>query len=76
MFPADSQAPEDQTIMSGVQDPPRFISQPAKLGGEILQRVFFIGLPGHCFVCARKGHLAAAYTRRRVSPKQRQQAIT
>ncbi|MCO5611231.1 hypothetical protein L7F22_065482 [Adiantum nelumboides] len=37
-------------------------------------RVFFIGLPGHCFVCGRKGHVAAACTRRRISPDQRQQA--
>ncbi|MCO5604391.1 hypothetical protein L7F22_058556 [Adiantum nelumboides] len=56
------------------KDPPLFISLPSIHGGEILQRVFFIGLPGHCFVCGRKGHLAAVCTRRRVPSDERQQA--
>ncbi|MCO5606330.1 hypothetical protein L7F22_060517 [Adiantum nelumboides] len=72
---------EDRTISirmvlypSLAKNPPQFISLPTIHGGEILQRVFFIGLPGHCFVCGRKGHVAAACTRRRISPDQRQQA--
>ncbi|MCO5570220.1 hypothetical protein L7F22_023938 [Adiantum nelumboides] len=56
------------------KNPPQFISLPTIHGGEILQRVFFIGLPGRCFVCGRKDHVAAACTRRRISPDQRQQA--
>ena len=31
------------------KDPPLFISLPSIHGGEVLQRVFFIGLPRHCF---------------------------
>ncbi|KAI5075236.1 hypothetical protein GOP47_0009312 [Adiantum capillus-veneris] len=84
---------EDRTISirmvlfpSLAKNPPQFISLPTIHGGEILQRVFFIGrgeilqrvfiigLPGHCFVCGRKGHVAADCTRRRISPDQRQQA--
>ncbi|MCO5581293.1 hypothetical protein L7F22_035172 [Adiantum nelumboides] len=72
---------EDRTISikmvlypSLAKNPPQFISLPTIHGGEILQRVFFIGLPGHCFVCGRKGHVAAAYTCRRISLDQRQQA--
>ena len=37
-----------------VKEPPHFISFPGAHGGEILQRVFFVGLPGHCFVCGKK----------------------
>ncbi|MCO5613181.1 hypothetical protein L7F22_067457 [Adiantum nelumboides] len=72
---------EDRTISmrmvlypSLAKNPPQFISLPTIHGGEILQRVFFIGLPGHCFVCGRKGHLAAACTRRRISPDQSKQS--
>ncbi|MCO5549999.1 hypothetical protein L7F22_003476 [Adiantum nelumboides] len=72
---------EDRTISirmvlypSLAKNPPQFISLPTIHGGEILQRVFLIGLPGHCFVCGRKGHVVAACTRRRISPDQRQQA--
>ncbi|MCO5575461.1 hypothetical protein L7F22_029262 [Adiantum nelumboides] len=72
---------EDRTISirmvlypSLAKNPPQFISLPTIHGGEILQRVFFIGLSGHCFVCDRKGHIAAACTRCRISPDQRQQA--
>ena len=57
------------------KDPPMFISLPTIHGGEILQRVFFIGLPGHCFICGRKGHLAADCTRRRVPAHERQEAV-
>lgn len=56
------------------KDPPQFLSFPSIHGGEMLQRVFFIGLPGHCFVCGRKGHVAADCSRRRVSPEERQKA--
>ncbi|MCO5606705.1 hypothetical protein L7F22_060895 [Adiantum nelumboides] len=72
---------EDRTISirmvlypSLAKNPLQFISLPTIRGGEILQRVFFIGLPGHYFVCGRKGHVAAACTRRRISHDQRQQA--
>ncbi|MCO5604812.1 hypothetical protein L7F22_058984 [Adiantum nelumboides] len=72
---------EDRTISirmvlypSLAKNPPQFISLPTIHGGEILRRVFFIGLPGHCFVCGRKGHVAAACTRRRISPDEKQQA--
>ena len=57
------------------KDPPVFISLPTIHGGEILQRVFFIGLPGHCFICERKGHLAADCTRHRVPAQERQEAM-
>ncbi|MCO5576573.1 hypothetical protein L7F22_030386 [Adiantum nelumboides] len=77
MIPED----EDRTISirmvlypSLAKNPPQFISLPTIHGGEILQRVFFIGLPGHCFVCGIKGHVATACTRRTISPDQRQQA--
>lgn len=73
---------EDHTISlrmvlypSLVRNPPQLISLPTSSGGEILQRVFFIGLPGHCFVCGRKGHIAVECTRRRVAPEIRQQAV-
>ena len=56
------------------KDPPLFISFPTIHGGEILQRVFFIGLSGQCFICGRKGHLAAHCTRRRVPAHERQEA--
>ncbi|MCO5593164.1 hypothetical protein L7F22_047170 [Adiantum nelumboides] len=74
---------EDRTISirmvlypSLAKNPPQIISLPTiHHGGEILQRVvFFIGLPGHCFVCGRKGHVAAACTRCKISLDQRQQA--
>eukprot|EP00250_Pteridium_aquilinum_P008380 c17901_g1_i4 orf=257-436(-) len=52
-----------------VKDPAWFISPPTIHGDEILQRVFFIGLPGHCFVSRRQGHVAAECTRRNVPPK-------
>ena len=44
------------------KDPPQFISFPTIHEGEILQRVFLIGLPRHCFICGRKGHLVAVCT--------------
>ncbi|MCO5559433.1 hypothetical protein L7F22_013033 [Adiantum nelumboides] len=72
---------EDRTISiwmvlypSLTKNPLQFISLSTIHGGEILQRVFFIGLPGHCFVCGRKGHVAATCTRCRISLDQRQQA--
>ncbi|MCO5588438.1 hypothetical protein L7F22_042394 [Adiantum nelumboides] len=69
---------EDRTISirmvlypSLAKNPPQFISLPTIHGGEILQRVFFIGLSGHCFVCGRKVHVATTCTRHRISPDQR-----
>ncbi|MCO5612096.1 hypothetical protein L7F22_066358 [Adiantum nelumboides] len=79
----DAAIPEDEDRTISIRmvlypylakNPPQFISLPTIHGGEILQRVFFIGLPGHYFVCGRKGHVAAACTRRRISLDQRQQA--
>ena len=58
-----------------VQEPPRFLTFPTHHGGEYCQRIFIIGLLGHCFVYGKKGHIAAACTRRKVSPEQRQQAV-
>ncbi|MCO5609250.1 hypothetical protein L7F22_063474 [Adiantum nelumboides] len=69
----DAVIPEDEDRTISIRMV-QFISLPTIHGGEILQRVFFIGLPGHCFVCGRKGHVAAACTRHRISPDQRQQA--
>ena len=57
------------------KDPPMFVSLPTIHGGEILQRVFFIGLLGHCFFCGRKGHLAADCTRCKVPAHERQEAM-
>ncbi|MCO5609206.1 hypothetical protein L7F22_063429 [Adiantum nelumboides] len=61
---------EDRTISirmvlypSLAKNPPQIISLPTIHGGEILQRVFFIGLPKYCFICGKKGHVAAACTR-------------
>ncbi|MCO5571317.1 hypothetical protein L7F22_025055 [Adiantum nelumboides] len=80
----DAVIPEDEDCTISIRmvlypslakNPPQFISLPTIHGGEILRRVFFIGLPGHCFVCGRKGHVAAACTRRRISPDQRHQAL-
>eukprot|EP00250_Pteridium_aquilinum_P032641 c46298_g1_i1 orf=63-383(+) len=34
-------------------------SLPTSHGGEILERVFFIGLPNHCFFNGKKGHAIA-----------------
>ncbi|MCO5593111.1 hypothetical protein L7F22_047117 [Adiantum nelumboides] len=72
---------EDRTISirmvlypSLAKNSPQFIFLSTIDGEEILQRVFFIGLPGHCFVCGRKSHVVAACTCRRISPDQRQQA--
>lgn len=39
-----------------LKDPPQYISLPTIHGGELLQRVFFLCLPSHCFVCGRKGN--------------------
>lgn len=41
-----------------------------------MQRVFFIGLPGHCFICGIKGHLASGCTRRKVSSDLRHEAVS
>ena len=82
LFSSDGRS-GDRTITSRVvlhpslvQDPPRFISLPSVHGGEVLQRVFFIGLPGHCFICGIKGHLASGCTRRRVSSDLRHEAVS
>ena len=58
-----------------IKDSPQYISFPSIHGGEHLQRVFFIGVPGHCFVCGRKGHLTAGCTRRRILLVERQAAV-
>ena len=50
------------------KDPCQFISFPMIHGGEILQRVFFISLPSHCFICGQKGHFATKCTRQRILP--------
>lgn len=59
-----------------VQDPLRFISLPSVHGGEILQWIFFIGLPGQCFICGIKGHVASGCTRRRVSSDLRHEVVS
>ena len=62
--------PSDGSSAVFSERPSFSISLPTIHGGEVLQRVFFIGLPGHCYVCGRKGHLAADCTRRRHSQQQ------
>lgn len=57
-----------------MKDPPSLLSIAG--GGELCERIFFIGLSGRCVVVGKKGHLAMKCIQRQVLQEQREHTVT